>query len=265
MSCAPRAEKRAAYDALPAVQTSGTPGYQYVQLKTRPWVLQRFALSMPSDPMAVAIYFRGGEGLGGTMAFDYMLGRHGIVFAIVDPPSDKPHGFIIGGARSGAEHVADVDAVIRYLRQETALPVWLIGHSLGSVSVANVATRSTEAIDGVVFLSPLTYLEPGRSHPYGDWLVTEFPLRRIQIPVLAITHASDPCRTTPPWGAAMIVRQATHAPVKVSKLIDGGFDDTSDPCTGNGYHTFAGTRPEVADAIAAFIRENTRFTPPPQR
>jgi hypothetical protein len=245
------------YAKLPAVEVNGSARFKTVQLKTRPGVRQGFSLTLPEQPVAVALFFSGANGRGTALNMEYDLTRRGVGIAVVDPPSDLPGGFT-SGERSRGDHVTDVDAVIRYLRQELRVPVWLVGMSMGSVSAASVATGSAAGVDGVVFMAPVTALYGGR-HAFGERLVTSFNLERLRVPVLAVAHRQDGCTSTPPSGTGLIAQQAAVAPVHEARLFDGGFSLSKDPCTGSSYHTFAGMRSEVGDYVAAFIARHSRI------
>ncbi len=215
-----------------------------VRLNTRRGVTQGFQGWIPADAKAVVLWFPGGEGLGGTMGLDGVLNFNDIGFVTVPPPSDWPRGFVCCGRpfRSTTLHLRDVAAVIGYLREKTDLPIWLIGLSMGTVSIANVATRLPDAIDGVVFLSSITNYTAGGHRARGETMVTQMALSRIKVPVLAVAHAQDNDPTTPPRGARTIVRRATNAPVKEMKIFSEGPDVKP---YGGGYgrvpHSFAGS------------------------
>lgn len=241
-----------AWAKRPAVTVAGTGAFRRIELKTRLWVIQPLTLSLPSNARAVALYFPGSTGLFGSLGFDRPLLEAGIAYAGYAPPTDLPNGFADGGYRSRPEHVADVEAAIRWLRAETKLPVWLVGISMGSVSVAHVATRSTVPIAGVVFISSITGTTPSGNVPYGERKATDFPLASIRVPVLAVIHRKDGCASTPPEGGAAILAAATSAPAKEILRFDGGME-TDNPCGGKSYHTFLGQRDAVGAAIAKFI------------
>jgi pimeloyl-ACP methyl ester carboxylesterase len=166
-----------------------------------------------------------------------VLPRSGVAFVLVDPPSNRPQGFS-SGERSRKDHAADIDAVIRYLRQELRVPVWLVGMSMGTVSVANAALHGAAGPDGVVFMAPVTAQYFGKA-PFGEWLVTDFPLAELKVPVLAVIHEKD-------------------APAREAKAFDGGYELSRDPCVGNSYHTFAGIRAQVAEYVADFIVKHSK-------
>ena len=238
-----------------------------VRLNTRRGVTQSFQGSIPSDSKAVVLWFPGGEGLGGSMGLDRVLNFNGIGFVTVPPPSDWPRGFFCCKSpfRDSTRHLRDVGAVIGYLREKTGLPIWLIGLSMGTVSIANVATRLPDAIDGVVFLSSITSFIEGQYRPRGETLVTEMNLSKIKVPVLAVAHKMDSCAETPAGGARAIVRRARNSPVKEAKIFEGGYGLRGDPCARSpgmiGPHLFSGIETELAEHIAKFILANTRARP----
>lgn len=85
----------------------------------------------------------------------------------------------LNGFRQTTEHVADVKAVIAWLRRTAKVPVWLVGTSRGTQSVAYIATDLTgaEGPDGVVLTS--TILVDKKSTP-----VPAMALGNIRVPVL---------------------------------------------------------------------------------
>lgn len=261
VACAgPGPEEKAAYERLPAVEeriTESSLGVSFygVTLKTRPWVRQEFSGTIPANAKAVVLWLSGGEGFGQPMVGSE-LQVHGIGVLNVLPPSDRPRGFICCDSpfRGSADHAADIEAVIRYVRAKTGAAIWLAGHSMGTVSSANVATRRPELVDGVILLSSITSnTERGRP-ARGEPFVTQMDLAKIRSPLLAIAHAQDRDPTTPPRGAEEIVRRASGAPVKEAQMIvaSAGAPPTAD------FHAFADSRFELANRVVKFILANTR-------
>lgn len=251
-------EERLAYDKLPAVTVDKNS--EMVQLKTRPYVLLEYRRQQLAQAKAVAIYFPGGNGKTGNLFFENALPAMGIDFIEFDPPSDKPDGYIVGGGRDSKEHVIDVEAMIRQIRKGTTLPIWLIGHSMGTVSVANVATRQPNLIDGAVLLSAVTETNRSGQRVYGESLVTEMPLGNIKVPLLVVAHREDACNSTPADNAQNIIHRANNSPVKKLRIVEGG-SEGSNPCTGRSYHTFWGIRSEVHEYVANFILSNSKAQP----
>jgi pimeloyl-ACP methyl ester carboxylesterase len=121
-------------------------------IPSRPGVTQSFLLVRTAErPTAAVVLFAGGNGalhlgtgrlgLGGNFLVRNRarFAEHGLLVAVVDAPSDRPDG--LDGFRTTAAHADDVRAVIAALRAEAALPVWLVGTSMGTVSAANAAAR----------------------------------------------------------------------------------------------------------------------------
>ena len=233
------------------------------QTVDRSLVQQSYLLSVPDNAKAVLLFFSGGYGSPernrsgrGSLNLYSDLPSRGIGVAFIHRPPDQPDGFR-QGFRSSDGHVRDINTVIRYLRKELKLPIWLAGHSSGAVSVANVAINTTERIDGVVFsAADLLY-----SRNMGEPSVTSMALYRINVPVLAIAHKLDACRLqhggSMPEAAAAIVEMAENAPVKKVVLIEGGVGGYGNPCT-SGYHMYDGARSRVVDAVANFILRNIK-------
>ena len=73
-----------------------------------------------------------------------LLNEAGIVTALVDAPSDMKTEEGLGGFRIASGHAEDLGKVIAELRARINGPVWIVGHSRGSLSAANTAARLNE-------------------------------------------------------------------------------------------------------------------------
>jgi hypothetical protein len=251
-------EFKAAYEKAPAVQVTDLGGRSRVDLKTRPFVTQSFDLTVSSNAKAIVLFFSGRDGRGSNSAgLETALPDKEIGFANIFPPSDFLSGFASGGLRSGSDHVTDVEAVINYVRKSFGLPIWLAGMSMGTVSVANVATSVSEQPDGIIFLSPVTFLSSpyARTRLRDETLVTEFPLSKFKGALLALGHAMDTCSATPPNGTKQIVNAASNANPREARILQGGFDSAGG-CS-FGAHTFAGVGPELTSIVAKFVLVNS--------
>jgi hypothetical protein len=84
-----------------------------------------------------------------------------------------------GVARTGDDHYRDNQAIFRAIKANNSAPIWLVGTSMGTISVAAAAIRDTDSdIAGVVFTSSVTsYRVPG-AVPTQD-------LGKIRVPVLS--------------------------------------------------------------------------------
>lgn len=86
-----------------------------------------------------------------------LLREAGIATVLVDAPSDLRGEEGLGGFRIASGHAEDLGKVIAELRSRIQGPVWVAGHSRGTISAVNAAARLTgsSAPDGVVLVSPM--------------------------------------------------------------------------------------------------------------
>jgi len=147
------------------------------------------------------------------------------------------------------EHARDVAAVIADLKARVSVPVWLVGTSMGTVSVAFVAGRLREGgPDGVVLTSSIT----DRSRQTIN-TVLDADLDEIRVPTLIVHHKQDGCGVTQYNVARLLPGQLTRAPRKEFLSFEGGMP-VGDPCESFAYHGYKGIEPEVVRAIAAWIK-----------
>ena len=233
-----------------------------VDVPTRTGVTQRFLLLQPDNPKAVVILFAGGDG---TLQLDAsgriqagsgnflvrtreLFAAQGLVVAVIDAPSDRPS---LGGFRQSAEHVADVRATIAWLRQELKLPVWLVGTSRGTQSVAHIATQLAPDDGGPIgIVLTATMLDDRKGRPVPD-----MKLARIKVPVLVVHHVQDGCVFTRLADMPKLTAKLGGVPKTELITVDGGVN-VGDACQARGYHGFAGIEAAVVSKIAAWIRGN---------
>jgi dienelactone hydrolase len=235
---------------------------QMVEIPTRPDVVQRFLYLVPENPKAAVILFSGGQGdlqiaADGTFKSGgknflvrnrRLFAENGLVVAVVDAPSDRQRPPFLAGFRQTSEHVADIKAVIRWLKQKANIPVWLVGTSRGTQSAAFIATelsRIDGGPDGLVLTSTILFDKNGLP-------VTAMPLQRLTIPVLVVHHEQDGCRLCSYTQIPQLMSRLTGVPTKELITITGG-DDRGDPCEPLAHHGFNGQDAEVVAKIAGWI------------
>lgn len=137
--------------------------------------------------------------------------------------------------------------MIAHLRSAFDVPVWLIGTSRGTNSVANAAARlGTAGADGIVLTaSMLAWNEKGDN-------VLDFDLDKISGPVLIAHHVDDECYVTLPEAVPELVSKLTDAGPVAVKLYEGGHG-VGNPCHAAHYHGFNGIEDQVIADIAAWI------------
>lgn len=224
----------------------------------------RLLVERVSNPIAVAVLFAGGKGslrLSARGAIGRGNGnflirsrpyfhQRGVTTAVIDAPSDRArdlrHGF-----RGSAAHGTDIEAVIGHLKSRVAVPVWLVGTSRGTNSVANAAVRiRSHKPDGIVLTaSMLAFNEK------GDQLF-DFALEKISGPVLIMHHRDDACFVTPAGEVTRLARRLDKAKPKKVILYTGG-QASGNPCKGAHYHGFHGIEEEVVADLVKWIASPT--------
>jgi predicted alpha/beta-hydrolase family hydrolase len=225
----------------------------------RPGVTQSFILVRPAErPVAAVVLFAGGNGalrlgsgrlaLGGNFLVRNRarFAERGLLVAVVDAPSDHAD---LDGFRTSAAHADDVRAVLAALRAEAAVPVWLVGTSMGTVSAANAAARlTTGGPDGLVLTSTVTRQGRERQESVGD-----VRLKDIRVPTLLVHHRRDACPGTPYADTVGLMRDLRSTPRRELLTFDGGDAPQSGPCEARAAHGYVGLDAEVVEAIARWI------------
>jgi hypothetical protein len=232
-----------------------------IDIPTRPGITQRMIVLSPPEPKAAVVLFAGGHGglqifPNGSMQWGagnflvrtrQQFADQGLTVVVLDAPSDKQSPPFLQGQRQRPEHVADVKAVIAWLRQAAPVPVWLVGTSRGTQSVAFVATELTgpEGPDGIVLTSTIVKDAQGRP-------VTAMPLGKIGVPVLVVHHEMDGCAACPFADIPTLMGKLTNTPRNQLIAVKGG-ESKGDPCEAFAYHGFNGLERDVVQLTAAWI------------
>ncbi len=234
-----------------------------VDIPTRPGVTQRFVYLAPKNPKAAVILFAGGHGglqilPNGSFKWGegnflvrtrQLFANNELSVAVVDAPSDRQTAPFLGGFRQTREHVADIKAVIAWLKQQANVPAWLVGTSMGTLSAAFIAIQvppKDGGPDGVVLTSTILSFEGGRAVP-------AMPLQNIAIPVLVVHHEQDGCKLCAYSQIPRLMEKLTSAPKKELLTFKGG-ENRGDPCEALAYHGFNGLEKDVVVKIAEWIQ-----------
>jgi len=232
-----------------------------VDIPTRPGVSERVVVLTPEVTKAAVVLFAGGHG--GLQIFPngsfkwgegnflmrtrQLFADQGLLVVVVDAPSDRQSPPYLSGFRQRPEHVADIKAVIAWVREQAKLPVWLIGTSRGTQSAAFVATElnGPEGPDGLVLTSTILIDDKGRPVP-------AMALDKLHIPVLVVHHELDGCSLCSFSDVPKLMEKLGGAPRKQLLSVSGG-QTRGDPCEAYAYHGFNGIEREVVTQIATWI------------
>ena len=237
---------------------------QVVDIPTRPSVTQRMIVLLPEKPKAAVVLLAGGHG-GLQITRDgiikwgeknfvvrsrQLFAANGLTVVLIDAPSDRQNPPFLGGFRQKPEHVADIKAVIAWLKQRGDIPVWLVGTSRGTQSAAFIASQlapSDGGPDGIVLTS--TILADTRSRP-----VPRMPLGKIQVAALVVHHKMDGCEHCKYVNLPQLMDNLTAVPRKELLTFEGG-NTQGDPCEAMAYHGFNGIEQEVVTKIVVWITQ----------
>lgn len=231
-------------------------GY-YVVVTRREGTTQNAFVIKPPAPFAAVILFMGGDGRAnvsprGVSSGNFLIRSRSYFFeenlmvAIIDAPSDRS---TLESFRHSEAHAIDIKGVIAEVRKLAEVPVWAVGTSNGSASVANIAARfpSPAGPDGIVLTSSVERSRRGNS-------VFDAALGRITVPALVVHHKNDACAWTPYRGAIHLERALSGSTARELIGIEGGSTPHGDPCEPYHYHGFVGREREVVKIIADWIK-----------
>jgi hypothetical protein len=242
-----------------------------MSIQTPRGVKQAFILIKPDRPVATAVLFAGGHGALGLRSASSMkwgaanflvrsrelFAARGLMVAVIDAPSDHQGGMNAIFRMSGG-HAGDIAAVADALKKESAIPVWLVGTSMGTFSAAGGAIAAKN-VDGLVLTSTITRAKPrwkiAQSHANG---VASMALSQVRVPTLIVSHRKDGCDITPAADAPKLSSRLTSATKVEIALLDGGSPPRSEPCQARSQHGYLGIEALAVDTIAKFIRANSR-------
>jgi len=242
-----------------------------VSIPTPRGAKQAFILIKPAKPVASVILFAGGHGgLGLQSASSMKWGKgnflvrtrdkfaaHNLMVAVIDAPSDRQSGMNAIFRMSGA-HAADIAAVADYLKKQAAVPVWVVGTSMGTFSAAEGAITS-KSVDGLVLTSTITRSKPNWkiAHSHRDG-VASMALQKVTVPALIVSHAEDACDLTPAADAPKLRNRLANAKPLDVVLLSGGDPPRSEPCEAMSQHGFLGIESQAVDTIARFVTANSK-------
>jgi pimeloyl-ACP methyl ester carboxylesterase len=256
----------------PFGEAVGAKEAKLVSVTTPRGAKQAFILIKPDGkPVASVVLFAGGHGALGLRSASSMRWGAGnflvrtrdmfaakdLMVAVIDAPSDKQSG-MNGIFRMGNGHAGDIGAVAAYLKKEADVPVWLVGTSMGTFSAAGGAIGA-KGVDGLVLSSTITrsmrHWKIAGSHPDG---VASMALGKVTMPALIVSHVKDACNVTPAADAPKLQKRLAGAkPVEVV-LLEGGLPPQSEPCEARSQHGFLGIEGRAVDAIANFVKANSK-------
>jgi hypothetical protein len=165
---------------------------------------------------------------------------HVVVF---DSPQELSSVGAYPSSRSTPDHLMRIDSVVRHYQQKFNLPIWLMGHSNGAVSLVEYYGKLVKAgqasrLQGLVYSSARNgAFFPAETHT----------------PVLFLAHEKDGCDKSTLSNARKVQAQLlASSPVQTDfVLVQGGEAENASPCR-SGFHMYHGAEAEAFQAIDRF-------------
>jgi hypothetical protein len=172
-------------------------------------------------------------------------GRYNVV--IFDSPVDLLIANHWSPMRMGSEHLSRVEDVVRHYRNKLGKPVWLMGHSMGSISVTEFYKRlqdnkSEDLITGLI-------ISGGENGTSLNYTAT-------RLPVLVLHHENDECVGNTPAHARKLhekLAESGNAAAELAFIKTGTRSpDNNNPCR-SGYHMYYGAGDDLARVLDQFM------------
>lgn len=166
---------------------------------------------------------------------------------ILDSPAQLSPNQPYPSERGSFDHLIRIESTIRYYKKRTGLPVVLMGHSNGGISLTEFLkyarkNNKMDLIGGYV-------VSAVRSESYFDGA--------IPFPILFMHHELDGCARTAISASLRNFEQlkaSNGAPMEFA-TIHGGQAEPKDPCR-SGFHMYYGAGEEVAQHLDHFMSDN---------
>ncbi len=211
------------------------------------------------QPRSTLVFIPGGEGkigltperanLGGFYGAtlrplsDDRLTSGAFNVVIFDSPVQLPNGMDYPYSRQSSEHLLRIQSVVNYYKEKFGLPVWLMGHSNGAVSITEFyklmqKNKNEKLVEGVIYSSARN----------GATFTEE-----TQLSILFLAHEKDGCeKSLPSKSLQEYERQQKTNKAKLEYIVIKGGEPQGQVCT-TGFHMFFGASKEAYGAIDQFV------------
>jgi hypothetical protein len=168
---------------------------------------------------------------------------------VFDSPVNLPVGSAYPYSRQSSEHLLRIESVVRHYKELYGLPVWIMGHSNGAVSITEfykmLQKKNQETlVQGAIFSSARNGAN------FND---------STKLPILFLAHEKDGCQVSLPSASRSVYEQQrkTNSMKTEYVLVKGGEAQVQNACS-SGFHMFYGAGEEAYGAIDEFVRDELR-------
>lgn len=228
-------------------------------------------LAVPEQPKALVVLFPGGDGAMNFKAYPtyvvmsqleanflvrsrkYFFQRD-IAFLVVDSPGGRPMTPLqrlsaLGQVKSLVEKAVTTSTKLK------GVPVWGVGTSAGTISLAGLLDYSPDILAGAVFTSSVTRTHgaPGVWSSANSDGVASMPIGDFKKPVLVLSHKDDQCKDTPAADAELLTSRFKSSSRKLTLIVGNSSRINGDPCEAYSPHGFYDQEEETVNKIVDFL------------
>jgi hypothetical protein len=163
---------------------------------------------------------------------------------LLDSPGELSPRQPYPSARAAADHLVRIESVVRFYKEKTGLPVWLLSHSNGGISLTEFV-KYLQKTDRMSLLAGIIS-SGARSETYFK--------PPMNLPVLVLHHQQDGCSHTLTKSAAENFAEVKAFNKSITELmwLTSGEAEPRDPCR-SGFHMYYGASDEAAKVIDAYL------------
>jgi pimeloyl-ACP methyl ester carboxylesterase len=239
---------------------AAAPGERVIDIPLPSGGDQRALLAMPPRPKAAIVMLPGGAGdLGLTRGGDILQGENFVVrtralwvargFAVLVP--DTIDGANLRGLRSSPQYARVVESLISFAHDRTAVPVFLLGTSQGSIAAVNGAAHAPGGtLAGLILTESVSVM--GGSHE----TVFDADPQGVRIPALVLANEDDQCEVAPPAMAPKIAAAISNSPDVKVVTVSGGLFRSSRDCGSLTPHGYYGIEDKVVTIISDWMQDH---------
>ena len=163
---------------------------------------------------------------------------------VFDSPVNLPVGTDYPYSRQSKEHLLRIEGVVRHFKELYGLPVWIMGHSNGAVSITEFykmlqKSGAESLVEGAVYSSARNGAD------FTD---------ATKLPILFLAHERDGCeKSLPARSKSVFDKQAKTNAMKTQYVVIKGGEAQPQHVCSSGFHMFYGASQEAYSAIDAFF------------
>ena len=164
--------------------------------------------------------------------------KYGISAVLVDTPYDLLSGD--RNIRRISDHQQRVENIVQFYKDKLNLPIWLFGHSMGTVSASEFVNQEKEhqqLLAGIILAGTFKAVTIKKD---------------VELPLLIIHHEEDSCISTPVSRSKNIFENRPTNQISKLVLLHGG-TSSGDVCGALSHHGFEGIEGEFVKTAAEFI------------